>query len=307
MMSPEWFFSRSHSFDPFSITTKRITVLSNSVSLSHATAFFYNHNSKTYLISNWHVFSGRNRYTGKCMDPNRREPTELRFFTSNSAGSKIEFLPYSSPTVSNQSENLEFNVPLKDSDGANLWVQHSVHGQKIDIAAIELGYELLSKILYLPANAITNQIGELSVGNQLFIVGHIDDIDTENSSPIWKRANVATEPLSQVDNRPCFLVDAKTQEGMSGSPVFKRNELIANTITYNRVEQQVIHTEFVGVYSGRHKAKNIGEDFQDQKVKQHIQENYLDLGFVWPKKLIEEMLENPALGDYSVTQITGDS
>jgi hypothetical protein len=299
-MLPEWIFFGPVTVDPFSTTTKRIRVYCNGAFLSRATAFFYKYDRKTYLISNWHVFSGRNRYTGICSDVNRCEPTEFRFFPNYRKGTSIDLsldVPLSISTIEGA---LDFKVPLKDSDGNNLWVQHKVHGQSVDIAAVEVPEIELNKTNWLAANTITDQIGQLSVGNQLFVVGFIDDINTENNSPIWKSAYVATEPLGKVDNSFCFLVDAKTHEGMSGSPVFRRNELIENKISYNGDERQITHTEFVGVYSGRHIARNVGKTVEDKSVEKYMQENHLDLGFVWPKYLVEEMLTDPATGSFEL-------
>ncbi|MEX0954282.1 MAG: hypothetical protein WDZ83_03610 [Rhizobiaceae bacterium] len=197
---------------------------------------------------------------------------------------------------------LKLKIPLKDDDGENLWFQHSKLGQKIDIAGIAFDQDTFDKSICICVNEIDDKIGRLGVSESVFIVGYLDAVNLENRTPIWKNASVASEPSGRINNEDCFLVDARTQAGMSGSPVFRRPPLIANSILVDGKDIKVSHTEFVGIYSGRHRDQHVASSVEDQRIRQFMEENYLDLGFVWPTKLIDEMLADNCTGSFELTQ-----
>ncbi|HEY1748856.1 MAG TPA: hypothetical protein VGG11_19100 [Xanthobacteraceae bacterium] len=51
--------------DPFSLATIPIQQLANAQPMRSATAFVWKEGSQHYLITNWHVITGRNAATGK--------------------------------------------------------------------------------------------------------------------------------------------------------------------------------------------------------------------------------------------------
>jgi hypothetical protein len=90
---------------------------------------------------------------------------------------------------------------------------------------------------------------------------------------IWVQGAIATEPELPYDEKPCFLIDSRTREGQSGSPVilYKRN----GWITLTNGQPYMIHnplTIFLGVYAGRLTAES-------------------DLGTVWKASLVAEIAE----------------
>ncbi len=54
--------------DPLSATTLRVVPKFNQVDLASATAFTVRWESRPYLITNWHVVSGRDPDTDQCID-----------------------------------------------------------------------------------------------------------------------------------------------------------------------------------------------------------------------------------------------
>jgi hypothetical protein len=62
--------------DRFSLCTVPITQLANRSPMTSATAFAWKLNHQPYLITNWHVITGRNTQTGKLEAPAR--PDTLR-------------------------------------------------------------------------------------------------------------------------------------------------------------------------------------------------------------------------------------
>jgi hypothetical protein len=88
-------------------------------------------------------------------------------------------------------------------------------------------------------------------GDTCFVVGYPFRNYTGNMIPIWKNGTLASEPFFPVDNKPMFLLDTLTKDGMSGSPVFRRvfGPSAGANMTMNL--DSMVRTEFVGVYSGR--------------------------------------------------------
>jgi hypothetical protein len=90
------------------------------------------------------------------------------------------------------------------------------------------------------------------------IIGYPLGLTAHGAWPIWKTGHIASEPDLDYNDMPCFLVDATTREGMSGSPVVLRfwggypkrdgSKTIGGSVT-----------SFLGIYSGRiHKDSEIG-------------------------------------------------
>ena len=124
------------------------------------------------------------------------------------------------------------------------------------------------------------------IGSDCFIVGFPLSHPTTRETVVWKRATIATEYELDFNSAACFLVDATTSKGMSGSPVFLRQ---TGQVRYATGETRMWiggpETEFVGVYSGRYLSKDGSE---------------LSLGYVWKRHLIDEMIDTPTLGSYNL-------
>jgi hypothetical protein len=95
---------------------------------------------------------------------------------------------------------------------------------------------------------------------------------------IWVQGAIATEPELDYDGLPLFLIDSRTREGQSGSPViiYKRNGWVTLAdgrlyVIYNAV------TLLIGVYSGRLSSES-------------------DLGRVWKVAAVAEIAERGQRG-----------
>jgi hypothetical protein len=107
-------------------------------------------------------------------------------------------------------------------------------------------------------------------------------------TPIWKRGTIATEPDLDHDDRPIFLIDTATRDGMSGSPVYAQ-EVGTWLPPGSRDESKRIIGKgrmFVGIYSGR---VNAEDEFKAQ------------LGIVWKTRVIEEVILGECIGQNSFT------
>lgn len=236
--------------------------------ISNATGFVYKYSDKYYLVSNWHVFSGRNANDLSPLDKQHSAlPEKIRIhFPIDGKIDTTEIIDY----------------PLIDESNNNLWLEHP-QKHKVDVAALNIEWK--SKFANFPINQINEARGIKNfpdgfyVGQDVFILGYPKGIKGGGGLPIWKRATIAAEPyLAMNDNELKILIDAATREGMSGSPVIYAGNLGDPVLPDGR--KQIVNTRpsklFLGVYSGR----IIGED-----------ELAAQLGIVWKEQAIREIIE----------------
>ena len=252
------------------------TFIGNEI-LARATAFFWQHGDQIYLVSNWHVLSGRNPKTGQSKEKDGSVPDGL----------KVKFTPRHELNLV-----LSLGVHLTNDAGQPLWIQHSTHGQKADLAAVNItrGLARLGEHLEQPAVQphCTNNVMQAAaltpqIANDVFVLGFPFGMSKTLHFPIWKRGSIASEYDFGIDQIPCFLIDTATREGMSGSPVLLRR-LGGQANDDGGFTLNLDDTKFLGVYSGRY----IGGLDEMQ------------LGIVWKARLIEELVSNSAVGRYDI-------
>ena len=95
--------------DPFSVTSVYLKLYVNDNQLSTATGIIAEHNGKYYLITNWHVLSGRNPIDDQPLSPTGGMPEEVRIAHHiNSGLGHWRF----------------HGEPLIDESGAPRWIEH---------------------------------------------------------------------------------------------------------------------------------------------------------------------------------------
>ena len=271
-----------------SLVSFALDILVDDIKLSSATGFLYRVENTVYLVSNWHVFSGRNTYTGQPIHHSAAIPNKFTFSLKNTQNGWI---------VGN-------SISLYDNNHRAIWLQHA-KGQQYDLAAIPVLYctegsdwsriSPAAKIVD-PSNSFFNWNSSsdqslnavIQPGMDLSIVGHPNGIAKQEGLPIWKRASIASEPELEADGLPIILVDTATRGGMSGSPVY---QVFLGSVP-DKNGGVTFYTggggllcEFVGVYSGRYGA-------EDELAAQ--------IGRVWKKSALDEMLANPVSGSYEL-------
>src|SRR3990170_814884 len=107
--------------DQYSVTSLPLELICNGRVTSTATGFFYMRSTKRYLISNWHVFSGRNPSDGQPMDKQFGAIPDGVVFPIHLKGKLGRWRNGAT-------------VDLIDGNGHPMWIQHP-RGQEIDIAA----------------------------------------------------------------------------------------------------------------------------------------------------------------------------
>lgn len=229
--------------DPLSATALRVVPKFNQIELASATAFTVRWETQPYLITNWHVVTGRNADTDQCLDKKYAAiPNTLSvcFHTKGNLGAwKV------------------VDLPLQDAEGRPLWLEHPM-GRVIDVVALPI-----SSVQNIDVHALDLALANVDIvptpAMPVSVIGYPLGLAAGKSWPIWKTGHIASDPdIDYEPGRPAFLVDATTRSGMSGAPVVLRLD------SYRRRSgTQIIAggtaTKFMGVYAGRiHDASEIG-------------------------------------------------
>ncbi len=255
---------------------------------STGTGFFYQLDTDLFIITNWHVISGRDWPSGKANTPDGRRPTKM--------GLKL------ASKLTDQKGGYYFTS--RDgaifSDTNPKWLEHPEFGWKCDVVAFPVG-EIPEDVqrFHKSANLKSDVTIPINPGSTVFIVGFPKSISSGPGLPIYKSGYVASEPdfdaiiggtPSMVGSMkdgmkvPAFYIDSLTREGMSGSPIFASYTGIWNPDDpYASGELELKDSsfigsavQFIGCYSGR----ATGERETDAA-----------LGLCWRESVIREICE----------------
>ena len=230
--------------DPINMAVTRLRVLNKDSDLGHATGFFFNGavngTQVHYLVTNWHVISGRStvaphRALHKNGIPDRIAASLLLRTPPKGHENSLVFQ--------------EVLIPLYRGREP-LWRQHSL-GPKVDIAVIDLGAATAPYQVCGITDHANDHDMAIQIASDICVLGYPHGFAQFLQTPIWKSGTIASEPhQEEKDEPPRFVIDATTRKGMSGSPVILR----AKT-HYLSESGQVVEKpgamRFIGVYAGR--------------------------------------------------------
>lgn len=143
--------------------------------------FFTKRNGKRYLITNWHVVSGKDADTMECLDRNAAIPNKFHIF-----------LPEKADDNNAVFDNEFVKLDLYDVEGNPIWYAMKRNDKMIDIAVIPLKTEIDKFILDIEdAEEPFNEKVNLNIADEIYVIGfpfgRIGGI-----LPIWKKASVAS-------------------------------------------------------------------------------------------------------------------
>lgn len=268
----------------------------NDRKIGSATGFFHRRWDRDFLITNWHVASGRN--------PDN--PGELLSGYPDSPSSFQLYLP----TGDDPNHFMPSELFSLYNSGKPSWIETTLEGattaKRIDLVAIPFDF---SDTKNPPLIARVEEFAQsekdgLRAGRDVVIVGYPFGIRPENPYPIWKRGFVASEPSILVAGQPKYYIDTPGRPGMSGSPVFmiskgirvskKTHDLFAQDTKgaalaaircldaediLNAPEVNLM--QFAGVYSG-----SVGDQVLDQ----------LRVGVAWHAAMVDRLFTHPSEG-----------
>ncbi len=263
----------------FSLTTTPIEVLAASGSvIMNATAFIYRENDENIsLVTNWHVVTGRNPERQK-ESKTGAVPTHIRIRKHRDIGVENAIIPAAQAFLT-----ISIN---SDSGEHPLWKEHPKFKSKVDVVVINLPKKLFEgKVSYHSWSDAENlESGFLPQPmDSVFVIGYPWGLSGgDGVLPIYKQGSVASDYEIDHKNLPRFLVDCRTAEGMSGSPVI----CACNGIRFNKIGQVI---NFAGVYSGRLRMSSAEEE---AKFADKISE----IGVVWRKTVLDEIIDTGVPG-----------
>ncbi len=245
----------------------RLELSRDQLHLGFATGFFLKREDRWFLVSNWHVFSGRSPNSGQPARADGAVPNLCGFVTISFQDDKLHHKPYA--------------FQLGDQlNGTPTWFEHPILGQKVDVGVLPLADVVpgLAKDLLSPDGH--DETMWVDLGAELFLPGYPLGLTAPGAMAIWKRASLATSTEFGEGINRFVLVDTASREGMSGSPCLA----LANWQYYSldrttgkmSVKQRPLSHRLLGVYSGR---LNAQDDLGAQ------------LGVVWRENLVFETLD----------------
>lgn len=264
------------------------------------TGFIYRWRDTDFLITNWHVVTGRNPDMPEMLlEGYSDSPTRMKIYMA-SKDCPYKFLPLS-PVIELY------------NNGRPVWIETSINGMLLDLVAIPM--QLGPAVMAVKANALSVGNDEpLGVLHDVVIIGHPFGIMPSNPFPIWKRASIASEPMIAIGGMPKFYLDTPGRPGMSGSPVFRlssgalltpeENSAIKNAVKSGSSleviaampdladRHQRVILQLIGIYSG-----SLG----DQQL------NSMRLGVVWHASCINYLFTNPLSGNNPYPPIAVDT
>lgn len=230
--------------------------------LARATGFVAIMDGRRFLITNRHVVRGRNNDTGAIFHNLGAIPDRINIY--HHVAKKLGSWKLTT-------EN------LRDSEGRPLWLEHPTLGGKVDVVALPLTVvDGLDFYVYNPFK--TEHLLDVGVSRTLFVVGFPLGLTSEGALPIWIQGTVASEPDFDWHQLPTFLIDSRTRQGQSGSPVIAYHAGGAAAAMEGGTAVGTGPMErFVGVYSGRVSPES-------------------DLGIVWKASAVADILKAGARG-----------
>lgn len=273
----ELFFERNHMSNPLSFSSIKLDIFSKDGNrLKPASGFVIEADNRLYLITNWHVVSGRNIPATELHEP-AIEPYILRTSLHIYGGKGENDFPLS------WGQRKGITVQLYDDNDRPIWIEHRADKQNqpvVDIVAlpIQLNTSLLSgkiqginidismgfwaKVSAIPISVIDTDV-EYGPPDTVYTIGYplgwAPTGTNKFSAAFWRTSTIASE-TNDIDMTQAmvFFIDPCALEGMTGSPV---------------VGMKNDRMKLIGVYSDSSTA-----------------EFGANVGLVWDASLIKELI-----------------
>lgn len=272
-----------------SLCTTPLELLSNDGQdsvLHRATGFFWNHNGKPHLVTNYHVASGRNPFTGEIMSDRGFIPRRIRYhgMAMNVVDGIVNFSRKNWIIEFNDDvDNILAKPPVVRDKIVDLWTIPILPGSVFGADPSRTGVKGGETASCFVNEHLGSRIAT-SVGDDCFILGYPLANYEGLMLPIWKRGSLASETMIGIGEHPMFLIDAATTPSMSGSPIFRK----VTTFTANNQDigalQEFSSFEFIGVYAGRLQSAELLAT---------------NMGYGWYRSLIDGLFDHYKYGTWT--------
>lgn len=233
-----------------------VEMRTNGLKIGSGTAFVAASSSGTgFLVTNRHVVTGRHQETGEALNKKYAAlPDELVVWHNSTSGLGIY---------------TQVSIPLFD-DGTPQWIEHPVLGPAADFVAFQLPVH--AEVRLLPYRTEYFMHLRTQPAQRVSVVGFPFGERTGASFAVWATGFIASEPEINHGGRPVFLIDCRTREGQSGSPVIFHNNTGGLLSDKFAIQATTSSSWLLGIYSGRINGES-------------------DLGIVWKTYAIAELLD----------------
>lgn len=239
---------------PIAVCRRRLGATEDLIILSEATGFLVRYQDSVYLVTNWHVVTGRSPVTGEPLGATSALPDSIR----------VRFPVFLGGTLYWTEQSLE----LYDLSGNASWYAHAHCPPReggTDVIILPITTDPPSTYAYAFVEAV--DVTSIQPGMELSIVGYPFGVET--GAAVWSRASVASEPSHGFKDDPIYLVDTRSRPGQSGSPVLWAERQSPERSS----DAQALQWRLAGIYAGR-------------------VDSELDLGRVWWPVVIEEIIRH---------------
>jgi len=234
--------------------------------LSSGTAFLVANDQSSHcaLITNRHNVTGRHQETGECLDRKHCATPD-----------NIHIYFHKSPLELGEWHRVK--LPLYKEDGSPCWIEHPRFEASADVVALNLSWGSdVRKLPYFLKTDLDRAKLVVRPAEPISVIGFPFGLSSAGRFPIWATGFMAQELGIVTPDNQTFLIDCRTRQGQSGSPVIAFRQ---NVYTYvndsGRISTNMaagtVKWEFLGIYSGRVNPES-------------------DLGRVWHVSAIEEVL-----------------
>ncbi len=224
--------------------------------LSTGSAFTVATKGKSFLITNRHNLTGRRQDDDKPLSTTGGLPDEVVIWH-------------------NQKDKL-FNWVRREEklfdDGEPRWIEHPTLGSSADLVLLPLTN--LNDVQVFPYNLAVNEIKfNVGAGDPVSVIGFPFGRTAGGFFGIWATGFLASESDVKYDSKPMQLIDCRTRQGQSGSPVIAyRGQGTPILDRHGQLIQGPVW-HLIGIYSGR-----INNDS--------------DIGMIWTTHAIQELVDS---------------
>ncbi len=232
----------------------------NGQTLSTGTGFISFSKKGPLLITNRHNLTGRRQDNNKPMSSTGGVPNEVAVY-HNLKGHIGSWLCKLEPLYS-------------DLDNSRKrWIEHPALGSRADIVALPLT-QLENVDLYPHDPGKPGEDLMVGPADTVSVVGFPFGITAGGCFPVWATGFIASEPFVDFDDLPIQLIDCRSRQGQSGSPVIAYRS--GGSVTMSDGSANVYNgpvCKLIGIYSGRINAES-------------------DIGIVWKASAIFELVSS---------------
>jgi hypothetical protein len=238
-----------------SIQSLFIEMKFNGQSLSMGTAFVVLSPKGPYLVTNRHNVTGRHQQSNAPLSPTGGIPNEIGI-VHNRKGALGQWISK--------------NEPLYIDDTPR-WREHPTLGSEADFVALPLS-DLVDVDIYPHDPGNSDPTIRVGVADVVSVIGFPFGMAAGGAMAVWASGFLASEPAVDFNDLPIQLIDCRSRQGQSGSPViaYRGSGMVEDTLGRVSFVNSPL-SKFIGVYSGRINPES-------------------DIGIVWKASALQQLI-----------------